>query len=74
MERHRREFDRLTDDLKDIERDPARSALGDESMKRLMPPWHLYLYSGIAVVRALMAAIGDVECFASHRNCLAISG
>ena len=72
MERHRREFDRLTDDLKDIERDPARSPLGDESMKRLMPPWHLY--SGIAAAHALMAAIGDVECFAGHRNCLAISG
>ena len=36
VERHLREFDRLGDDLKIIERDLARSALGDESVKRLM--------------------------------------
>ena len=38
VERHLREFDRLGDDLKVIERDLlfARSALGDEGVKRLM--------------------------------------
>ncbi len=34
VERHVREFDRLGDDLKVIERDLARSALGDEGVKR----------------------------------------
>jgi hypothetical protein len=32
--RHLREFDRLGDDLKVIERDVARSAFGDEGVKR----------------------------------------
>ena len=36
VERHLREFDRLTDDLKVIERDLAQSALADERVKRLM--------------------------------------
>ena len=36
VERHLREFDRLGDDLKVIERDLARSALADEGVKRLM--------------------------------------
>jgi len=36
IERHLREFDRLGEDLKVIERDLARSALGDEGVKRLM--------------------------------------
>ena len=36
VERHLREFDRLGEDLKVIERDLARSALGDEGVKRLM--------------------------------------
>ena len=36
VERHLREFDRLGEDLKVIERDLARSALADESVKRLI--------------------------------------
>src|ERR1044072_8727387 len=36
VERHLREFDRLGEDLKVIERDLARSALVDESVTRLM--------------------------------------
>ena len=36
VQRHLRQFDRLTDDLKVIERDLARSALADEPAKRLM--------------------------------------
>jgi hypothetical protein len=35
-ERHPREFDRLGDDLKPIERDRARSALADDRVKRAM--------------------------------------
>src|ERR1700758_2801639 len=60
VERHLREFDRLTDDLKAIERDLAQSALADERVKRLMT------IPGIdmVVALALIAAIGDVERFA----------
>ena len=36
VERHLREFDRLGEDLKVIERDLARSALADDAVKRLM--------------------------------------
>ena len=36
VERHLREFDRLNDDLKVIERDLAQSALADERAKRLI--------------------------------------
>ena len=36
VERHLREFDRIGEDLKVIERDLARSALADEGAKRLM--------------------------------------
>jgi hypothetical protein len=36
VERHLREFDRLGEDLKVIERDLARSALADDAVQRLM--------------------------------------
>ena len=60
VERHLRGFDRLTDDLKAIERDLAQSALSDERAKRLMT------IPGVdmVVALALIAAIGDVERFA----------
>src|ERR1700758_4744336 len=60
VERHLREFDRLTDDLKVIERDLAQSALVDERAKRLIT------IPGIdmVVALALIAAIGDIERFA----------
>ena len=60
VERHLREFDRLTDDHKMIERDLAQSALADERAKRLIT------IPGIdmVVALALIAAIGDIECFA----------
>jgi len=59
VERHLREFDRLTGDLRVIERDLARSALADERVKRLMT------IPGIdmVVALALVAAIGDIERF-----------
>src|SRR5215207_10125911 len=59
IERHLREFDRLGEDLKVIERDLARSALADEGVKRLMT------ISGVDMVVALAmsAAIGDVARF-----------
>ena len=54
--RHLREFDRLGDDLKVIERDLARSALGDEGVKRLMTIPGVDMVVALAIV----AAIGDV--------------
>ena len=59
VERHLREFDRLGEDLKVIERDLARSALGDEGVKRLMT------IPGVDMVVALAikAAIGEVSRF-----------
>jgi transposase len=59
IERHLREFDRLGEDLKVIERDLARSALGDERIKRLMT------IPGVDMVVALAmtAAIGEISRF-----------
>ena len=59
IERHLREFDRLGEDLKVIERDLARSALADEGVKRLMT------IPGVDMVVALAmkAAIGEVTRF-----------
>jgi transposase len=69
VERHLREFDRLTDDLKAIERDLAQSALADERVKRLMT------IPGIdmVVALALTAAIGNIERFARPEQ-LAVRG
>jgi transposase len=59
VERHLSEFDRLGDDLKVIERDLARSALGNEGIKGLMT------IAGVDMVVALaiVTAIGDVGRF-----------
>lgn len=59
VKRHLREFDRLAEDLRVIERDLARSALADASVARLMP------IPGVdmMVALALVAAIGDVQRF-----------
>ena len=59
VERHLREFDRLAEDLKVIERDLARSALADEAAQRLMT------IPGVDMVVALamVAAIGVVTRF-----------
>jgi transposase len=64
IERHLREFDRLGEDLKVVERDLARSALADESIKLLMtiPGIHMI------VALAIKAAIGDVKRFARGRK------
>src|SRR5260370_12559398 len=59
VERHLREFDRLGDDLKVIERDLARSALGDEGVKRLMTIPGGDMGGALAIV----APIGDVGRF-----------
>ncbi len=59
VERHLREFDRLADDLKVIERDLARSALVDEGVKRLMTIPGIDMVVALAIV----AAIGEVGRF-----------
>lgn len=59
IERHLREFDRLGEDLKVIERDLARSALADEGVKRLMTVPGI----DMVVALALTAAIGEVTRF-----------
>ncbi len=61
LERHLREYDRLTDDLRVVERELARDALVNPNVKRLMT------IPGIDMVVAdgLMAAIGPIERFSS---------
>jgi transposase len=59
IERHLREFDRLAEDLKIIERDLARSALADEGVKRLMTIPGIDMVVALAIV----AAIGEVTRF-----------
>jgi transposase len=70
IERHLREFDRLGDDLKAIERELARSALADERVTRLMT------IPGIdmVVALALVAAIGDVERFEAPQKLVSYLG
>jgi transposase len=70
VERHLREFDRLTDDLKVIERDLAQSALADDRVKRLLT------IPGVdmVVALALIAAIGDIERFAKPEQLVGYLG
>ena len=70
VERHLREFDRLGDDLKVIERVLARSALGDEGVKRLMTiPWVV-----MVVAFAIVAAIGVVGRFEQSQKLVSYLG
>src|ERR1700690_3180290 len=64
VERHLREFDRLGQDLKVIERDLARSALRGEGAKRLMK------IPGVAIV----AGIGDVGRFEQSQKLVSYLG
>jgi transposase len=70
VERRLREFDRLGEDLKVIERDLARSALADEGAKRLMT------IPGVDMVAALaiMAAIGEVRRFEQPQKLVSYLG
>ena len=70
VERHLREFDRLDEDLKVIERDLARSALGDESVKRLMTIPGVDMVVALAIV----AAIGDVGRFEQSQKLVSYLG
>jgi transposase len=68
--RHIREYDRLTDDLRVVERELARDALGSTETKRLMT------IPGIDMVVAvgLLAAIGPIERFPSPGRLVAFLG
>ena len=70
IERHIREYDRLTDDLRVVERELARDALGSAETKRLMT------IPGIDMVVAvgLLAAIGPIERFTSPGRLVAFLG
>ena len=70
VERHVRELDRLGDELRGVERDVARRALDDGTVKRLMT------VPGIDMVVAvgLAAAVGDVHRFASPERLVAYLG
>jgi transposase len=70
IERHLREYDRLTEDLRVLERELARYALGSDETKRLMP------IPGIDMVVAvgLLAAIGPVDRFPSPAHLVAFLG
>jgi transposase len=70
VERRLREFDRLTDDLKVIERDLAQSALADDRATRLMTIPGI----NMVVALALIAAIGDIKCFAKAEQLVGYLG
>jgi transposase len=70
VERHLREFDRLGEDLKVIERDLARSALGDGDVKRLMTIPGVDMVVALAIV----AAIGDVGRFEPSQQLVSYLG
>ncbi len=68
--RHLREYDRLSEDLRVVERELARDALADPNVKRLMT------IPGIDMVVAvgLIAAIGPIERFAGPDRLVAYLG
>jgi transposase len=70
VERHLREYDRLGEDLKAVERELARDALADASVKRLMT------IPGIDMVVALglTAAIGPISRFKGPDQLVAYIG
>lgn len=70
IERHLREYDRLTEDLHVLERELARDALGSTETKRLMT------IPGIDMVVAigLLAAIGPINRFKSPDRLVAFLG
>lgn len=70
IERHIREYDRLTDDLRVVERELARDALGSAETKRLMT------IPGIDMIVAvgLLAAIGPIDRFTSPGRLVAFLG
>jgi transposase len=70
IERHVREIDRLGEDLKVIQRDLAQYGLADRGVKRLMTVPGL----DMIVATALVAAIGDINRFASPQKLVSYLG
>src|SRR3546814_5144238 len=70
IERHLREYDRFTEDLRSLERELARDALARADTKRLMT------LPGIDMVPAvgLLAAIGPIDRLTSPARLLAFLG
>jgi transposase len=68
--RHLREFDRLGEDLKVVERDLARSALANESVARLMTVPGI----DMVVALALKAAVGAIERFEAPQKLVSYLG
>ncbi|HEX6013200.1 MAG TPA: IS110 family transposase [Geminicoccaceae bacterium] len=68
--RHLREHDRLSEDLRAVEREIARDALADADTKRLMTVPGI----DMAVATGLLAAIGPVERFAGPDKLVACLG
>ena len=70
VERHLREYDRLSEDLKVIERELARDALADASIQRLMT----VPGSDMVVALGLSAAIGPISRFQGPDQLVAYLG
>ena len=68
--RHLREYDRLSEDLRVVERELARNALADPNVKRLMTIPGIDMVVGVG----LIAAIGPVERFAGPDRLVAYLG
>lgn len=68
--RHIRELDRLSDDLADLDREIAKSAIEDSDIKRLMTITGVNL----TVAVGLMAAIGSINRFTSPQKLVSYFG
>ncbi len=70
IERHMRELDRLGEDLRELDREIAKSALDDAAIKRLLTITGVNL----TVAAGLMAAIGDIGRFSSPQKLVSYFG
>lgn len=70
IERHVRELDRLAEDLEELDREIAKSALDDPAVKRLLTITGVNL----VVATGLMAAIGDIRRFKSPQKLVSYFG
>ena len=70
IERHLRELDRLGEDLELLDREVAKSALGDPAVKRLLTITGV----NVTVAAGLLAAIGDIRRFPSPQKLVSYVG
>lgn len=70
IQRHIRELDRLSDDLRVLDREIAESALDDAAIKRLLTITGVNL----AVAAGLVAAVGDIGRFSSPQKLVSYFG